>query len=143
VTVHLTVPDHCRVEADRNQLLQVLMILLQNAWDALDQKEAAEEATEPPQIWIEAGDNLKYTSISIKDNGTGIRSDILDKVFDPFFTTKDVGKGVGLGLSIGYRIVEGFGGSLTVKSEEGKFAEFTLTLPRPRMVRSDESVLKA
>ncbi len=51
------------------------------------------------------------------------------KFFDPFFTTKDVGEGMGLGLSICYRIVQGYGGRILVNSERGKFCEFIIELP--------------
>ena len=53
----------------------------------------------------------------------------LDKIFDPFFTTKDVGEGMGLGLSICYRIVQEYDGRISVKTEPGKFCEFTLEFP--------------
>ena len=50
-------------------------------------------------------------------------------MFDPFFTTKEVGKGLGLGLSIAYKIVHDFSGSLTVRHAEGGGAVFTVRLP--------------
>ena len=64
----------------------------------------------------------------------------MNKIFDPFFTTKDVGEGMGLGLSICYRIVEGYQGQITVKSEPGKFCEFTLEFPIKAQAR--ESLCK-
>ena len=65
----------------------------------------------------------------IGDNGTGISPEHLDKIFDPFFTTKDVGAGMGLGLIICYRIVQEMEGRISVRTELGKFAEFTLEFP--------------
>ena len=55
----------------------------------------------------------------------------MDKIFDPFFTTKEVGKGMGLGLSICYRIVQEAGGQITVRTEPGQFTEFNLLFPKP------------
>ena len=65
----------------------------------------------------------------MRDNGTGIESQHLDKIFDPFYTTKDVGEGMGLGLSICYRIVQECDGRIGVKTEPGKFCEFALEFP--------------
>jgi two-component system, NtrC family, sensor kinase len=68
--------------------------------------------------------------VRIRDNGTGIPRDILDKVFNPFFTTKPTGQGTGLGLSMSYDIVvTGHKGELVVESEQGSFTEFILRLP--------------
>ena len=62
----------------------------------------------------------------------------VDKIFDPFFTTKDVGEGMGLGLSICYRIVQEYDGRIQVKTEPGKFCEFTLEFPGERIeIRKD------
>jgi two-component system sensor histidine kinase PhcS len=65
----------------------------------------------------------------VRDNGIGISPEYVNKIFDPFFTTKDVGAGMGLGLSICYRIMKEQGGKISVKSEPGKFTEFLLELP--------------
>ena len=63
------------------------------------------------------------------DNGPGIPPDDLRKVFDPFFTTKAPGEGTGLGLSLCYRIVTAHGGTISVDSNPGDGASFTLRLP--------------
>ena len=81
------------------------------------------------QIWIEGRVENERSILSLRDNGPGIDAKHLGKIFDPFFTTKEVGKGMGLGLSICYRIVQGYGGKISVKSEPGKFCEFTLEFP--------------
>jgi signal transduction histidine kinase len=67
--------------------------------------------------------------ISVKDNGTGIPQNILDKIFQPFFTTKPSGQGTGLGLSLSYDIVKAHAGELKVETAEGKGTEFILLLP--------------
>ena len=69
--------------------------------------------------------------IVVRDNGTGIPAEIVDKLFEPFFTTKPTGEGTGLGLSISYDIVtKQHGGTIVVDSEPGANTAFTVTLPR-------------
>ena len=67
--------------------------------------------------------------VTVRDNGNGIEAADLGKIFDPFFTTKDVGEGMGLGLTICYRIVQEYEGQISVKSEPGKYSEFKLEFP--------------
>jgi len=67
--------------------------------------------------------------ITVKDNGSGIPSSIVDKIFQPFFTTKPTGSGTGLGLSLSYDIVKAHGGELSLDSEEGKGSTFIISLP--------------
>jgi len=119
-------PDQI-VWANRNKLIHVLVNLVQNSIDAMGEKkfEGGERAT----IWIEGRVEGDRSLIIVRDNGMGIEPKSLDKIYDPFFTTKEVGKGMGLGLSICYRIVQGYGGQISVKSERGKFCEFTLDFP--------------
>jgi len=63
------------------------------------------------------------------DTGHGIKEEDLDRIFSPFFTTKEVGHGTGLGLAISYGIVKEHKGTITVESEEGQGATFTISLP--------------
>jgi signal transduction histidine kinase len=70
--------------------------------------------------------------VSFKDTGTGIASENLSKVFEPFFTTKKKGKGVGLGLSVAYGIIQEHGGSIDLKSEVGKGTTFRIEFPLNR-----------
>jgi two-component system, NtrC family, sensor kinase len=67
--------------------------------------------------------------VVIADTGPGIPENMQKKIFDPFFTTKSSGKGTGLGLWISYTIIEKLGGSLSLSSQAGQGAEFTITLP--------------
>jgi two-component system NtrC family sensor kinase len=77
------------------------------------------------KTWDEGG----WIDVSISDTGHGISPEILKKIFEPFFTTKEVGKGTGLGLSITYDIVKKHGGDISVESDPGKGATFTVRLP--------------
>ncbi|SPE54363.1 PAS/PAC sensor signal transduction histidine kinase (fragment) [Verrucomicrobia bacterium] len=99
---------------------------MQNSLDALKGK--AFEG-EQPAVWIEGRVEGGKSLLIVRDNGSGIESHHLDKIFDPFFTTKDVGEGMGLGLSICYRIVQECEGRISVRTERGKFCEFTLEFP--------------
>jgi two-component system sensor histidine kinase PhcS len=84
-----------------------------------------------PAIAIDGAELAEGVRLTVRDNGPGIDRDTMDKIFDPFFTTKEVGKGLGLGLSICYRILQEAGGQITVKSEPGRFTEFILMFPKP------------
>ncbi|MEH2163595.1 MAG: ATP-binding protein [Nostoc sp.] len=68
-------------------------------------------------------------NIQIADNGVGMSEEVKQRLFDPFFTTKPIGTGIGLRLSISHSIVEKHGGRLSVISEPGKGAEFSLSIP--------------
>jgi signal transduction histidine kinase len=67
----------------------------------------------------------------MRDNGTGIPQDALQRIFDPFFTTKEVGKGMGLGLSLCYRMMQGMGGRIEAASQLGAYTEFILHFQIP------------
>ena len=118
--------EDATVWGNRHQLIQVLINLVQNSIDALKQKEVT---TDKPRIEIAGLHQGEKFLLVIRDNGPGIAPENVPRVFDPFFTTKDVGEGMGLGLSICYRILEAHEGRITVKSELGKFCEFTLEFP--------------
>jgi signal transduction histidine kinase len=124
IQIEQNLPPNQTVWANRNKLIHVLVNLLQNSIDALAEKKFADG--EKPAIWIEGRTQGDRSLIVVRDNGAGIDPKFLGKIFDPFFTTKEVGKGMGLGLSICYRIVEGYGGRISVKSEHGKNCEFTV-----------------
>ena len=65
----------------------------------------------------------------VKDNGTGIEQNVLNKIFQPFFTTKPTGQGTGLGLSLSYDIIKAHGGEIKVETKEGEGSEFIIQLP--------------
>jgi signal transduction histidine kinase len=126
VRVEMDVPPDQTAWANKNLLIQVLINLLQNAIDSLEKKTFHDEQ---PTVWIEGSSEAGKSVLRIRDNGTGIEHQHLDKIFDPFYTTKEVGDGMGLGLSIVYRIVEKFDGQINVRTEPGRFCEFILEFP--------------
>lgn len=106
------------VRADRDQLRQVLLNLVTNAYDAMP---------DGGLLVLEAAADPDGVRITVADTGSGIGDEALTHLFEPFFTTKV--KGIGLGLSVAHRIVDAHGGSLTVKGQPGEGASFSLTLP--------------
>ena len=123
VAVHWHKGEPCRVLGSAGQLQQVVMNLVQNAFDAV-----VSASCPQPGVWvsIDCADGL--ARLTVRDNGPGIPPEHLLRIFDPFFTTKPVGKGTGLGLSISYGIVEQHGGRLSARNGE-QGAEFWMELP--------------
>ncbi|PTX62451.1 diguanylate cyclase (GGDEF)-like protein [Melghirimyces profundicolus] len=106
------------VEADAEQLKQVLINLLQNGLESLNEKGGVSIR------WKEMRDRI---SIRIQDNGSGIPPEHMSRIFDPFFTTK--GDGTGMGLSICHRIITEHGGQIHVTSQSGRGTTFNIHLP--------------
>ncbi|WP_341734044.1 MAG: ATP-binding protein [Microcoleus anatoxicus] len=120
------------VECYPSQLNQVFMNITANAADALLSNPNLRNK-EIEIITEIAG--VDRVVVKIRDNGTGIDPDVINKLFDPFFTTKPVGKGTGLGLSISYQIIEKHQGKIEVTSELGEGAEFAIYLPVKSRIR--------
>ena len=126
VRIEQHLAEHQTIWANKNKLIHLLVNLLQNSLDALKSKTFVNEQ---PAIWLEGRLEPGKSLLIVRDNGTGIDSVHLDKIFDPFYTTKDVGAGMGLGLSICYRIVRDCEGRISVRTEPGQFCEFKLEFP--------------
>ncbi len=122
------------VQADPTQIHQVLMNLCTNAGHAMSEQggtlTVAVDIAEVPGGTIARLAEGFYVRITVCDTGMGIDPLMIDRIFDPFFTTKKSGEGTGLGLSVVYSIVAGYGGIVTVESEPGRGSTFTVFLPR-------------
>jgi two-component system NtrC family sensor kinase len=122
------------VRADPNALEVALINLAVNASDAMPN--GGPLAISAINIILQQGRDGSpgldgpFVAISVKDKGTGIAPDDIDRIFEPFFTTKGQGKGTGLGLSQVYGFAQQSGGAITVQGKLGDGATFTLFLPR-------------
>jgi len=122
-------PNLPGIEGDTNQLQQVFVNLIINAYQAMPQ-----------------GGDLRITTRTVgnqvqaifADAGVGIRPEDLKHIFDPFFTTKEVGKGTGLGLSVSYGIIKSHGGGIEVDSQVGVGTRFVVSLPVNREGNNDQ-----
>lgn len=132
------------VTADPTQLYQVLLNLCVNARDAMPTGGVIEiqattvhldEHSARKQLLTKAGN---YVALHVKDEGTGISPEVIDRIFEPFFTTKEVGKGTGLGLSTVFAIIKNHSGFVNVTSEVGKGTTFSIYLPADSVIEQDE-----
>ncbi|WP_054032837.1 sensor histidine kinase [Desulfatitalea tepidiphila] len=108
------------IVGDPAQLNQVLVNLVINAIHAMN---------EGGRLTIATGRDGDKVYLLVRDTGSGINTEIMDKIFLPFFTTKDVDQGTGLGLSVVYGIVQEHGGQVTVRSKEGAGSTFQIVFP--------------
>ncbi len=126
------------VDADANQLHQVLMNLSVNARDAMPNGGRLKITAENFPIDAKFAKNYldaqpgSYLLITVSDNGVGIAPEVIDRIFEPFFTTKEIGRGTGLGLSTVIGIVKSHGGFVDVISERARNnsgTQFKIFLP--------------
>jgi two-component system NtrC family sensor kinase len=125
------------VLADVDQLKQVFINLIKNAFDAMPQGGTlsietlaeSEFSTNPDLSKIKGIASQQMVTIRFKDSGGGIKPEHIKKIFDPFFTTKANQMGTGLGLAVSYNIIEKHGGRLEVESPIGKGTTFSVKLP--------------
>jgi DNA-binding response OmpR family regulator/nitrogen-specific signal transduction histidine kinase len=115
---------------DANQLENAVINLVINARDAMDSRGLIRVTTS--QVRMERDAELAdgdYVVLTVSDNGSGIKPEILEKVFEPFFTTKPLGQGTGLGLSMIYGFARQSGGQARIVSTVGKGTDVSLLLP--------------
>jgi signal transduction histidine kinase len=113
------------VKTSRTRLEQVLVNLIGNAADAV-----SEAGLPEGRLGVRAGlESPSAVWCSIEDHGCGIPEDKLEAIFQPYYTTKPPGRGTGLGLPVVKRLVESYGGSISVKSEPGRGTKVRFELP--------------
>lgn len=130
IQLHVDVPAGMTLpaRAEAGPLHQVLLNLLVNSIHAV--QTARKQGRAGGEIFLGVSDLGKQWEIYVRDTGCGISRKNRENLFKPFFTTKEVGVGTGLGLATSFRIVEGWGGSIQVESEEGVGSTFRVLLPK-------------
>jgi PAS domain S-box-containing protein len=104
----------------RGQMSQVFLNLVRNAAESIEKKGS---------ITLRTRKQDRSVRVEVSDTGRGMSEEVLKKLFEPFFTTKEVGKGLGLGLSISAMIVHNHGGALKARSRPGQGSTFSVELP--------------
>jgi GAF domain-containing protein len=125
-------PDAGMIEVFPQEITRVLLNMITNGFYAVTKRKTDDGgAGFEPLVTASTRGLSDHVEIRIRDNGTGIPTDVKEKMFNPFFTTKPAGEGTGLGLSMSHDIiVKQHGGTIDVDTEPGVFTEFTIVLPR-------------
>jgi len=120
-----TQDGHIQICTYKNELMQVIMILLNNSRDAV-----VGNSIKSPKVTVDLVYGDKKIEICIKDNGGGIDDDIMDRIFEPYFTTKFKSEGTGVGLYMSKMIIEdSIGGELVLANhDDGVLASLILSL---------------
>ncbi len=118
---------------------RVFLNLVSNACYATDEKrrslgtdggeQADGDGEYSPTLWLSTKRLEDRIEIRVRDNGSGIPADVVEKIFNPFFTTKPTNEGTGLGLALSNDIVREHGGAIKVETEPGSFTEMLVELP--------------
>lgn len=114
------IDDDIYIQADYNRLTQVFVNILKNSIEAIPKNKKG-------KIEIKEILDKENIIIIVKDNGEGIKEEILKKIKEPFYTTKQ--KGTGLGVSLSEEIIKAHNGILNYESKEGQYTKVTITLP--------------
>ncbi len=131
IEVELDLDPHVPyIMADHNRLEQVFINLVTNAMYAMDDKGLRWGDRKWRRLLkIESFSADGQVVVKVSDTGKGIPKEIIDRIFEPFFTTRKACQGTGLGMSISYRIISDYGGTIEVESEVDKGTTFTLKFP--------------
>ena len=137
-------PDMGEIEVIPQDMGRVFLNMVSNACDATDERRRAIEKTDgatdySPTVWLSSRRGEESAEFRIKDNGTGMPPDVVEKMFNPFFTTKPTDQGTGLGLAMSSDIVRRHGGTIRVESEPGEFTEMTIEIPLAPVVIGEDA----
>ena len=127
------------VEIVPQDIGRVLQNLILNARYAAEERRLAEEQAgkvHEPKVLVSTRRLDERLEVRVRDNGTGIPDDVVEKMFNPFFTTKPTDKGTGLGLSLCNDIMRGHGGAIRVDTQTGSHTEMIVELPLAQLPRA-------
>jgi two-component system NtrC family sensor kinase len=134
-----------QVEVVPQDLGRVFLNMVNNACYATDQRrrKLEEEGSSEryfPTVLVTSLRKEETAVVTIRDNGTGMPQEVIEKIFNPFFTTKPTDQGTGLGLAISNDIIRSHGGSIRVESEDGEYTLMTVELPLVTPIGAIEEV---
>ena len=136
-------PDVGELNVIAQDLGRVFLNMVTNAGHATRERHRSEIASGneafQPTIWLKSMRADEHIEVRVRDNGTGMPPEVIEKIFNPFFTTKPTDQGTGLGLSISSDIIRRHGGNIQVESEPGAFTEMIVTLPLEAPAEAAES----
>ena len=128
-------PDTGVLEAIPQDLGRVFLNMVGNACYATDEKRRSLGDTQVngdrywPTVWLSTQRTEESIIVRIRDNGSGMPPEVVEKIFNPFFTTKPTGQGTGLGLALSSDIVREHGGTIDVDTQPGEYTEMIVELP--------------
>lgn len=135
------------IVADPSQIEQVIVNLANNAAYAMRENGGTltiglSTMTGQSSLFSEDAEPDRSVKLTVKDTGSGMTPEVQERMFEPFYTTKGLGQGSGMGLSVAYGIVKGYGGTIRAESRVGKGSTFTVLLPQadvsPQTTGKDE-----
>jgi signal transduction histidine kinase len=135
VTLKVSSPEvGATLECRQYQIAQVILNLMNNAFDAVRESPRLGADGKPEEMWVSLGVDVteEHLFIHVTDNGPGVPKELREKIMQAFFTTKKAGVGTGLGLSISRGIVVDHGGTLYLDESQAGQTRFVIKLPRSR-----------
>lgn len=130
IKLSLELPRHLEVFCDSTQLSQIIMNLLNNAFDAVENQDER-------KILVKTKETESNIEFFIEDTGHGLPEEMIEKTGKAFFTTKPTEKGVGLGLSISCQLIEANEGQIDFKNRPEGGAQICVSLPKPNALLAD------